>query len=159
MFYVFFFFFLSWMWENIGKASRDWTNQREQSEKDLVLEELLCFWQRWQYDQRCVVVFTVYKEGAADGKLLEMLMMCRGPGEEGYPWNNTCCALWMHEAALVSFQWPLKAACNAINLGPSSPFICWSLEPPGHMFSSLLRPLLWGMDFPHIWGDLSPGNT
>ena len=122
-------FFLPWMWENMKKASRDWTNQKEQSQEELVLEESLCFWRRWQCGQRCVVVVTVSREGAADGKLPEMHRMtltCRGPIEEGYPWNKTCCALWMWAAlGLLSvaledgivMQWIwVKAAHSSVGL-------------------------------------------
>lgn len=102
------------------------------------------------------IVFTIYREGAADGKLPEMhrmTLMCRGPSEERYPWNKTCCALWMCEAALGPISMALEGSIvmRWIWACQSSPFICWSVEPPGHTVQYRVRPVLWSMEFPHIW--------
>lgn len=112
------------MWENMGKASRDWTNQREQSQEELVLEESQCFWWRWQCGQRCGVVFAVYREGAADGNLPEMhrmTLMCRGQVRRDIP-EIRCAALCeCVRQPWVPFQWSLKVALWWDEFGPKQP--------------------------------------
>lgn len=154
------------MWGNMGKARRDWRNQRGQSQLETVLEESWCFWRWWQCFQRCGRGLSVYRAEAADGQLPEMHRMAgifRGQSREGDSWNKMCCAPWTCEAALCPFQWSgLEGiiVMQWIQVPQSSSFICcWSAVSLCRTVQYCARPVPWSVEFPHIWEDSGPANT
>ena len=146
----------------MGKASRNWRNQREQSQEERVLEVSWCFLQWWQFVQRCGAVLTVYRE-QAEGRFPGMHRRAWILGEEAeqgrrFLKQDALCSVNVWISLLSHFSGPGRHHCNAMNSGPS--------QQPIHLLlistvsspncAGCARPVAWSIGFPHTRGRLKP---
>lgn len=116
------FFFLFWMWGNLGKASRV-EETRKQKQEEMVLEESWCFWQWWQCSQSCGATFTVSREETADEKfpgMLKMALMLRGQAlSDILDTRHAVLWEWVWDSPVFRFSGPWRHHCDVMNVGQS----------------------------------------